>query len=70
MSLPDRSKLKSIYRAVKKDSSLGLPTDDWFWSSEEYSDSYAYGVGFGGGGGYMDSDDKRFGYGDVLCVGD
>ena len=35
MSLPDKSKLESIYKAGKKDSSLGLPTSGWFWSSSE-----------------------------------
>ena len=44
MSLPDKSKLKSIYEASRKDSSLGLPTSGWlwFWSSSEYGADYAY----------------------------
>ena len=70
MSLPDYSKLKSIYQAGQKDSSLGLPiTDDYFWSSSDFYVSYAYTVSFGNG-------DRR-GYGKyerknnkVLCVGD
>ena len=45
MSLPKLSKLNSIYKAGKKDSSLGLPTDGWFWSSSEYRESSsAYSV--------------------------
>ena len=35
MSLPDKSKLESIYKAGQKDSSLGLPTSGWVWSSSE-----------------------------------
>ena len=30
MSLPDKSKLLSLYHASQKDSSLGLPTSGWF----------------------------------------
>ena len=68
MSLPNKSKLKSIYEAGKKDSSLGLPTSGFFWSSSEYTAYGAYGVSFGFGTTYdgdkYDSDRK------VLCVGD
>jgi hypothetical protein len=69
MSLPDKSKLLSLYKAGKKDSSLGLPTSGWFWSSSEGGVGLAYAVLFvdaGGEGGYgkYDSDAK------VLCVGD
>ena len=36
MSLPDKSKLYSLYEAKsKKIPSLGLPTSGWFWSSSE-----------------------------------
>ncbi len=68
MSLPDKSKLKSIYEAGKKDSSLGLPTSDWFWSSSEFDANAAYDVSFRNGntGGH----DKDSSHGKVLCVGD
>ena len=68
MSLPDKSKLKSIYRAGKKDSSLGLPTSGWFWSSSEYDADGAYNVNLFNG--------RTYSYGKydsairVLCVGD
>ena len=68
MSLPDKSKLKSIYEAGKKDSSLGLPTSGWFWSSSERSAYVAYDVNFNGGGTYTSY--KYDGYDTVLCVGD
>ena len=68
MSLPDISKLESIYKAGKKDSSLGLPTSGWFWSSSESNAIYADTVDFSDGGtrygGKPYSDSK------VLCVGD
>ena len=67
MSLPDKSKLQSIYEAAKKDSSLGLPTSGWFWSSSEYNDYYAYYVNFGNDTFYRS---KGYIYGKVLCVGD
>ena len=70
MSLPDKSKLKRIYRAGQKDSSLGLPTSGWFWSSSEngYSGYYAFRVDFVNG----NTDDNRKNHSDtkVLCVGD
>ena len=69
MSLPDKSKLLSLYEAGKKDSSLGLPTDGLFWSSSENSDYSAYGVNFGNNGetssNFKGTPGKR-----VLCVGD
>ena len=68
MSLPDKSKLKSIYEAGKKDSSLGLPTSGWFWSSSEYYAYNAYLVSFYNGG--TDYDYKNASYDKVLCVGD
>jgi hypothetical protein len=69
MSLPDYSKLKSIYQAGQKDSSLGLPTSGWFWSSSEYDANQAYGVKFGNNG-YPGYDSKITGTSKVLCVGD
>ena len=68
MSLPDKSKLESIYIAGKKDSSLGLPTDGWFWSSSEDDAYRAYCVNIGNGG--TGSIYKDHSYGRVLCVGD
>ena len=68
MSLPDKSKLQSLYQAGQKDSSLGLPTSGFFWSSSEYSANNAYGVNFGYGGtsgSGKGGSDRR-----VLCVGD
>ena len=68
MSLPDHSKLESLYEAGKKDSSLGLPTSGWFWSSSEDDAYSAYSVSFYNGG---TSNDNKYGsYGKVLCVGD
>ena len=72
MSLPDKSKLQSIYKAGKKDSSLGLPTHD-FWSSSEgeggYVAYYAIRVAFdNGGSSYYHG--KNGGGIKVLCVGD
>ena len=68
MSLPDKSKLKSLYEAGEKDSSLGLPTDGWFWSSSEYYALTAYGVRFDNGYAYYSY--KNDSYSRVLCVGD
>ena len=71
MSLPDKSKLQSIYEASKKDSSLGLPTSGFFWSSSEHDVGYAngaYGKDFGSGVsgyGYRSSGTNK-----LLCVGD
>ena len=68
MSLPDFSKLQSIYRAAEKDSSLGLPTSGWFWSSSSGSDLAVYFVYFDSGAtGYLN---KYYSFGKVLCVGD
>ena len=69
MSLPDYSKLESIYKAGKKDSSLGLPIGIglWFWSSSESRADTAFGVSFYGGAtiiNYKTVDTN------VLCVGD
>ena len=68
MSLPDKSKLQSIYQAGKKDSSLGLPTSGWFWSSSEVTADRAYDVYFANGGTYTSGKDGS--PGKVLCVGD
>ena len=68
MSLPDPSKLKSIYQAGKKDSSLGLPTSGGFWSSSEDYTDIAYYVHFGDGDTV--SLIKYYSYPKVLCVGD
>ena len=70
MSLPDKSKLKSLYEAGKKDSSLGLPTDGSFWSSSEFEQYRGYFVYFGNG--VTDYSFKGSGSPGkkVLCVGD
>ena len=68
MSLPDKSKLKSIYEAGKKDSSLGLPTSGLFWSSSEGDADFAYIVYFRTGSTSYDR--KGSSYHGVLCVGD
>ena len=68
MSLPDKSKLQSLYEQSKKDPSLGLPTSGWFWSSSEYTAVIAYGVDFYDGStrySYLSYSDGK-----VLCVGD
>ena len=67
MSLPDKSKLQSIYKAGKKDSSLGLPTLGWIWSSSA-SDGGAYTVYFSDG--YTSSYGKYNMSIMALCVGD
>ncbi len=68
MSLPDKSKLYSLYEAGQKDSSLGLPTSGWFWSSSEYTARYAYLVNFNDGDTYYGT--KYDSRSKVLCVGD
>ncbi len=68
MSLPDKSKLQSLYQAGQKDSSLGLPTSGWFWSSSENIAGLAASVYFGNGftrNRYKDDSTHK-----VLCVGD
>ena len=69
MSLPDPSKLKSIYQAGKKDPSLGLPTNDYFWSSSDLLTSRAYVTRFTDGVSdiyYF----KQEHFPKALCVGD
>ena len=69
MSLPDKSKLQSLYEQSKKDPSLGLPTSGWFWSSSEGNAYDAYAVYFHGG--YTSSYYKYHNsLNKVLCVGD
>ena len=68
MSLPDKSKLKSIYEAAKKDSSLGLPTDGYFWSSSEVNFSNASYMNFTNGD--TNYHNKFLNFFKVLCVGD
>ena len=68
MSLPDYSKLESIYQAGKKDSSLGLPTTGRFWSSEEALVHDAIYMSFDTG--YSPNTYKYFSGNKVLCVGD
>ena len=68
MSLPDKSKLKSIYEAGQKDSSLGLPTSGYFWSSSEDDWNHGYYVNFNYGTTYYTF--KYGGGNGALCVGD
>ena len=68
MSLPDESKLQSIYKAAQKDSSLGLPTSGDFWSSSESHVGYSSTVHFGGGDTYPNGHNCN-GF-EALCVGD
>ena len=70
MSLPDVSKLQRIYKAGKKDSSLGLPTDGWFWSSSEWDYERGYRVRFSDGYTYGYDAYKNHSDSKVLCVGD
>ena len=69
MSLPNKSKLLSLYEAGKKDSSLGLPTSDVVWSSDEYYAGSAYTVDFTNGRLWGDGPKSITSY-RVLCVGD
>ena len=68
MSLPDKSKLQSLYEQSKKDPNLGLPTSGWFWSSSEDYARDAYGVDFVDGETRYTY--KSSSYVKVLCVGD
>ena len=68
MSLPELSKLQSIYQAGKKDSSLGLPTDGYFWSSSEVNEANASYMNFTNGD--TNYYNKFLNFFDVLCVGD
>ena len=68
MSLPDKSKLQSLYEQSKKDPNLGLPTSGWFWSSSEGSAHGAYDVRFYDG--LTSRGNKDFSAAKVLCVGD
>ena len=70
MSLPELSKLQSIYQAGKKDPSLGLPTSSYFWSSSEGSSTGMYGLQFGSGYGFTVYSNKDDSHAAVLCVGD
>ena len=68
MSLPDKSKLLSLYQASQKDSSLGLPTSGLFWASSEDGAPRAYYVDFNVG---LPANGPKFGSSlRVLCVGD
>ncbi len=69
MSLPDHSKLESLYEAGMKDSSLGLPTSGRFWSSSEsIADSASSVCTFTFGD--PDANYKYDSSNMVLCVGD
>ena len=71
MSLPDKSKLQSLFRettAEKKQLGITGASDRYFWSSSESGDYLAYFVGFIKDN--MCYDGKDSGYVEVLCVGD
>ena len=69
MSLPDKSKLKSLAKKTRAEKEqLGLPTSGWGWSSSEYSADDAYYVGFSSGRTL--SSIKYNSNVKVLCVGD
>ena len=70
MSLPDKSKLKSLYEAGKKDSSLGLPTSGAFWSSSDYGADEAYNLNFTNGRLLSEPKCITSSSYRVLCVGD
>ena len=67
MSLPDKSKLYNLYEAGKKDSSLGLPTSGYVWSSLEFERGLAYLLSIGNG---YTPYYKGTIVGKALCVGD
>ena len=67
MSLPDKSKLKSIY-IYNNYSGSGLPTSGTFWSSSELSASVANYVVFDGGA--TSEYPKHYSGLKALCVGD
>ena len=67
MSLPDKSKLESLAKKTTAEKEqLGLPTDGWFWSSEDIAGG-AYYVNFSNGNtvSYLKLNGLK-----VLCVGD
>ena len=68
MSLPDKSKLESIREAGNKDSSLGLPTSGYFWSSSERYAYFGYYMYFNSG--HTDLNYKYKSNFNVLCIGD
>ena len=72
MSLPDKSKLLRVAEVGNKDSSLGLPTSGWFWSSSESKASHAYLVTFVSNGlpGVGAVSYSKRTPNNVLCVGD
>ena len=68
MSLPDKSKLKSLaWKTTAEKEQLGLPTGDWFWSSSESNANNAYSVYIGSG---ATLDFYKTTLIKVLCVGD
>ena len=71
MSLPDKSKLKSLAKKTTAEKEqLGLPTSGWFWSSSESDVVTACGVDFYWVSTGMDCDNKHRSGHKVLCVGD
>ena len=80
MSLPDNSKLQSLYKAGQKDCSLGLCSIyGWVWSSSQWSAGTAYGANYASMVNFDDGDKSHaFKWSNtsggsltkVLCVGD
>ena len=69
MSLPDKSKLESLAKKTTAEKEqLGLPTDVWFWSSEDNGADGAYRVDIDSG--RTDYYYKGYSTVKVLCVGD
>ncbi len=69
MSLPELSKLKKIYQAGKKDSSLGLTASGIFFSSSEYEAHTVFYVHFSYDGS-MGTYEKYHSDAKVWCVSD
>ena len=70
MSLPDKSKLQSIYKAGKKDPSLDIPTSGWFWTTSgvELENTYVFDFDSAYTFDYRLAKDRS--YAKVFCVGD
>lgn len=55
MSLPSHGTLQAIRNKAVADSSLGLPTSGWFWTSDEFGASGVVIMSFDSGYAYSDS---------------
>ena len=68
MSLPDKSKLESIYQASKKEPNLELPKSGKYWTLSQSNNCCSYDVNFGDGKTYTSG--KNASHLKVLCVSD